>query len=171
MRMFQDRSSISTENTSSSSRRDKRKSLSDGVKLISDLNLNDNDAAEIFHSSSRLSDAAANELFIADESAVNRNPREFSSGQEEIKPKANTNIGFVDEQRPSVNGSSNMKLSRQERKHRRMKSKSEGVTSMRLSFDTAKFEALSELVNMPAEVRRACCYHSNTAFFGSSNDS
>ena len=165
MRMFHDRSSTSGDN--SSSRHEKRKSLSDGVDLMSHLNLSNN-AAEIFHSSSRLSDAAAEELCTAVESASNEDSRLFlSEKKEQAEPKVVANRGLFDEpihstvsqleqnnQQPGLNGFGNPKLTRQERKHRRMKSKSEGVSYMRSSFDTAKFEALSELVNMPAEVSR-----------------
>jgi hypothetical protein len=83
MRMFHDRSN--TGNEGNMSQRGRKKSLSDGVNLMTNLQLSSQSSSEIFHSSARLSDAAADQLCNIDENGGS-GMRDFLSQKEEPPP-------------------------------------------------------------------------------------
>lgn len=92
MRIFQDKGSMNSSDTSNPGHW-KRRSLSDGVQLMSDLHLGRNDSFDAFHSSSKLSDAAAEQLFSANNDAVDGETRLFLTEQEErMQPKSDTGL-------------------------------------------------------------------------------
>lgn len=148
---------------SNPSRHEKRKSFSDGVQLMSNLQTCMGNASETFNSSARLSDAAAEQLFYAADS-----PTMVDKDDHKVPMERNCEILRTD-QLNGLKGNSSVEetIVKNTKKHRRIKSKSEGVASMRSSPDTgiifmeslsedaseeAKLGALSELVKTPAHV-------------------
>ena len=136
----------------STRRHGKKKSASDGVQLMSSLNNSDSNAG-IFHCSSKLSDAAAEQLGVTDDYV----PSTFES-----LPILLTNI-------PQSTSPNNLEGIIEPKRQKRIKSKSTGVSFMRsslkdenifmhpLPIDIDKREgshltALSELVNTPTDV-------------------
>lgn len=90
MRLFHDRSA--TETTESSvSRHEKRKSLSDGVKLMSKIDLGNNiasnDTINAFHSSDKTSGAASRQLDNTAEINLENTRVLLSEKEERNKPK------------------------------------------------------------------------------------
>jgi hypothetical protein len=92
MRIFQDRGSMNSSDNSYPGHR-KRRSLSDGVDIMSDLHIVRKDSFDAFHPSSKLSDAAAQQLFSANNDVADGDTRLLLAEQEErIQPKLNTGL-------------------------------------------------------------------------------